>query len=121
MKEPMLKKFKPSDESNLFHPGARVFVVARDGRILEGYQVARKLVDLVELDRSPLEEMETGRGCQNAKHQASSVSRGHGFTITGNQLKPNWCEGKRLLLGACLTRQEAEILAANRKGKGTLL
>ncbi len=117
----MLKKFEHSPETTAFKPGVAIFVVARNGKILDGFRITKRLADLVELDRSPLEEIESKRGCQNAKHQpATADSKAHGFTVVGQVLKPNWCEGKRFLLGACLTKEEAELLAASHKTKEAL-
>lgn len=92
----MLKKFNGTGiAAGPFGVGTPVFVVLRDGTILEGFHVQSRLMDLVSLDRSPLDDTEK-----------------QGFTLQGTQLLPNWCEGKRKILAACSSRQEAEDLVS---------
>lgn len=89
----MLKKFH--NPLSKFHQGSELYLVTREGVILEGFKIADSLGTLVSLDRPPLPGSEK-----------------QGFTIDGELLKPNWCEGKRTFVAACLTLREAEQLAA---------
>ncbi len=77
--------------------GAPVFVVTRKGEILVGFSVAGVLGDLVALNKSPL------------------GGEKQGFTLTEGLLKPNWCEGRKAIVAACFTREEAERLASRRR------
>ena len=77
--------------------GTEIFLVTRDGRVLDGFSVASVLGDLVSLDLPPLE------------------GEKQGFTWDGKQLKPNWCAGRKALIAGLLNRQEAEELASKRK------
>lgn len=91
----MLKKFLSSREND--HPfsvGVSIYLVTREGTIVEGFSVANTLGDLVSLDRSPMEGSEK-----------------QGFTIEGNRLRPNWCAGKRRFEAGCVSRKEAEELS----------
>lgn len=88
----MLKKFQ--NDCSHFLPGTPLFLVTREGVILEGFTISDSLGRLVSLNKPPLPGSEK-----------------QGFTIEGELLKPNWCEGKRTFIAACLTREEAELLA----------
>jgi len=91
----MLKKFdEAGGEESPFVVGTQVFVVTRQGEVLEGYSVKSRLLRLFTLDRSPLDGSEK-----------------QGFTLKGDVLKPNWCEGKRKLHSVCATREHADQLA----------
>lgn len=79
-----------------FRVGTEVFLVTRQGTILEGFRIARVLLDQVMLDHPPLPD-----------------SPKQGFTITGSLLRPNWCAGKRAIRAGFLTRQEAESHLTN--------
>ncbi len=91
----MLKKFKDTSGSTHFRPGSAVYVVMRDGTVIEGHCIGSCLGELVSLDRSPLDGTEK-----------------QGFTIQNNHLMPNWCEGKRQILAVCMSREEAEDMAS---------
>ena len=91
----MLKKFNDTGgENSLFGVGAPVFVVTRQGEVLEGYTIKSRLLQLFTLNCSPLDGTEK-----------------QGFTLKGEVLKPNWCEGKRKLHCVCATRQHADEMA----------
>ncbi len=98
----MLRKFneKFGAESGPFVSGASVYIVMRDGTMREGYFIQSCLMDLVSLDRSPLDDSEK-----------------QGFTISGDQLLPNWCEGKRQIVAAWINRDRAEQMAADLREK----
>lgn len=97
----MLKKLSDGDAAHeLFKPGKEVYIVTRDGEILEGFHIKSVLIDLVSLDKSPLDGTEK-----------------QGFTISGNQLKPNWCDGRKSLIGAFATKEEALRRAEKRRSK----
>lgn len=93
----MLKKFNTGTR---FVKGTPVYVVTKKGEILEGYEIESTLLDLVSLNRSPLDGTEK-----------------QGFTIDGDLLKPNWCDGKKFLIAACVDRQVAEEIANQARTK----
>ncbi len=95
----MLKKFdETGGNGGAFSVGTPVYIVMRDGSILEGHTIEDRLMDLVSLNRSPLDGSEK-----------------QGFTVKGNLLKPNWCEGRKRIIAACATREEANTLAEKRR------
>lgn len=95
----MLKKFNESQHSHpLFSPGAEIFLVTKNGDILEGFYITEILMELVSLNCSPLDGSEK-----------------QGFTIEGNLLKPNWCAGKRKFEAACASKEHAQSLALELK------
>ena len=97
----MLKKFSESfDVESQFTPGMLIYLVSRKGEIIEGFRISSILVDLVSLDRSPLEGSEK-----------------QGFTIEGRKLKPNWCAGRKAFLAAFATKDEALELAQKKQRK----
>lgn len=82
-----------------FREGVSVYVVMRTGEILQGYRVASRLLDLVTLDRSPLD----GGSKQ-------------GFTVEGELLLPNWCAGRREIIAVVSSHEKGlEILAARKR------
>ncbi len=101
----MLKKFTNASPKNSFHSGDPVYLVTRKGKIIDGYYIQDILMDLVSLNRSPLDGTEK-----------------QGFTIEGNLLRPNWCAGKVIFEAACLSRNQAEkiaeeVIKQNKEGK----
>lgn len=95
----MLKKFRPDvTTDDPFHEGLSVFIVTKEGEVLEGYHIVQRLCDLVSLDRSPLDGSEK-----------------QGFAIEGDVLKPTWCAGRKAIYAAVATREYAVALAATRK------
>jgi hypothetical protein len=87
----MLKKFK---DSTPFAKGTPVYLVTKEGEIIEGYTIESSLMDLVSLNCSPLDGTEK-----------------QGFTIDNDLLKPNWCAGKKYFVAACTQKEKAEELA----------
>lgn len=98
-----MKKFNTLNLNPNFTPGTSVYVVTKKGDILEGYRIVSTLMELVDLDRSPLDG-----------------SKNQGFTIEEDLLKPNWCEGKKNLIAACLTKEKAQELVTKIKTKPML-
>ena len=95
----MLKKFRPdAPTDDPFHEGLSVFIVTKDGEILEGYHIVKRLCELISLDRSPLDGSEK-----------------QGFAVEGDVLKPTWCAGRKEIYAAVATREHAIALAAKRK------
>ncbi len=89
----MLKKYQPHHPK--FSIGTPVYLVTREGNILEGFFIQKTLGDLIMLNDSPL------------------LGAKQGFSICEERLQPNWCEGKKKFRAACLTRSEAEKIAQN--------
>lgn len=88
----MLKKMQFIDDH--FVPGVAVFLLTKKGIILEGFTIQDRLMDLISLDRSPIDGTEK-----------------QGFTLEGGLLRPNWCAGKRVIEAGFIDRKEAEKMA----------
>ncbi len=87
----MLKKYQPHNPK--FAIGTPVYLVTKEGNILEGFFIQKILGDLIMLNDSPL------------------LGAKQGFSICEERLRPNWCEGKTKFRAACLSRSEAEKIA----------
>ena len=94
----MLKKFSEQRVNNqTFTKGTPVYIVTKEGTVIEGYHIDSSFLDLVSLDRSPLDDTEK-----------------QGFTIDGDLLRPNWCAGKKHFIAACTNKIQAVELAEQR-------
>ena len=101
----MLKKYKGIDalSGQKLNVGDNIYVVTKKGVILEGFLVESILMDMISLNRSPLDE-----------------GTKQGFVLNGEWLLPNWCEGKRAVAVACTSREQAELISEKVKRKETL-
>ncbi|MBN4067491.1 hypothetical protein JYU14_05345 [Simkania negevensis] len=89
----MLKKL--SGNSEYFTEGQAVFLVTRTGEIHGRYYIDRVLFPLVSFASQPIEG-----------------SLKQGFTIEGQALIPNWCEGRRTFVCAVASEEKAKELSA---------
>ncbi|GAB4232144.1 MAG: hypothetical protein Tsb0021_10740 [Chlamydiales bacterium] len=93
----MLQKFN-FHHSSKYVVGKDIYLVTRQGDVLQGFTIASVLANLVSIDKPPLKGSEK-----------------QGFTIKGPYLKPNWCEGRKQFWGACLSYEEACAIASKFK------
>ena len=87
-----LKKSTGFDPCSLSFPkGQPIFLLTRAGEILEGYVVQSIFMDQVLLNEAPFEG-----------------SPKQGYDIRHGVLKPNWCDGRKYLIGGYRTLEEAQ-------------
>ncbi len=97
----MLKKFQAqSNSQRKISVGDPVFLLTRQGNVMEGFFIKRILMDLVDVEPSPIEGSDK-----------------QGFTIKGDRLLPNWCAGKKVFVAGFLSEAEAREAQSKRQDK----